>query len=98
MAEYYVTPQRMRELAHPRDGGAFTAVAECPQCQAWEVHPIREPSPEPPPVLSGLALQLRRMQAQVLEGGPVGRYGRWDERGFEVVRTCVACGHEWGQK
>ncbi|MDZ4233733.1 MAG: hypothetical protein U1C73_08210 [Dietzia sp.] len=22
----------------------------------------------------------------------------WDERGFEVVRTCTGCGYEWGQR
>lgn len=81
-----------------RDGGPFTAGAVCPWCGVGDVHLVREPNPEPPPPPSPLERQVRRMRSLVLTEEPPAPLHRWDERGFEVVRTCTGCGYEWGQR
>lgn len=86
-----------------RDGGVFTTGAICPHCGTCDIHLIREPNPAVPYLVR--ASDGEREQI-VLFGGRAVReyvarpdlYDRWDERGFEVVRTCTSCGWEWGQR
>ena len=77
-----------------RDGGPFTAGAMCPWCGVGDVHPIREPNPVPPHLPGGLGMRTEAFS----RGGVLEYRRRWDERPFEVVRTCTNCTYEWGQK
>lgn len=81
-----------------RDGGPFAAGAVCPHCSACDVHPIREPSAEPPKRPTTPFFGTNLATTRFAAGGGVEQYDRWDERPFEVVRTCSSCGWEWGQR
>ena len=84
-----------------RDGGPFTAGAVCPWCGVCGVHPMRVPNREAPRLVresDGTVTQVVTWAGSVLrEWTDPDEYDRWDERGFEVVRTCTGCGWEWGQ-
>ena len=77
-----------------RDGGTFTACALCRNCMSADVHDIRLPDPEPPEYLGTVE--------KIMADGTVitadEQYSRWDERAYEIVRICVECGYEWGQR
>ncbi|WP_404851102.1 hypothetical protein [Dietzia kunjamensis] len=81
-----------------RDGGPFTAGAMCPWCGCCDVHPIREPIPAPPEPPSAVVRHIQKIRASLLTDQPPAPLTRWDERGFEVIRTCTSCGYEWGQR
>ena len=85
-----------------RDGGPFTAGAVCPHCGYCDVHLMRVPNPEPPRLISAgkdreEIIVWAGQSVQVIDTPP-DLYDRWDERPFEVVRTCTSCGYEWGQR
>jgi hypothetical protein len=77
-----------------RDGGPFTDGAACPWCGVCDVHPMRVPNPQAPPGRDPFDPLALRAFAQ---GGVLG-LPRWDERPFDVVRTCTGCGYEFGQR
>lgn len=82
-----------------RDGGPFTAGAMCPHCHVCDVHPMRVPNPAAPRIVrlsSGIRLEMFGGGA-VREWVDPDVYDRWDERPFDVVRTCNGCGYEFGQ-
>lgn len=75
----------------------FTAWALCPHCSSVECHPLRAPreyDKDNPKHRRQKNLSMacgygdREAPKQLL---------RYEEQGFEVIRECVSCGHEWGQ-
>lgn len=81
-----------------RNGGPFRAHTDCPACGAYTAHPIRPPRPEAPRTI-GTGNEVTLSTAN----GPAHTYidshpDRWDERPYEIVRTChdPDCGWEWG--
>lgn len=93
-------PHALERGSH-REGGTFTTVTVCPRCTHLTVHPMRAPNPDPPEVVykgTGEVTTFRTFGGQVVRTHIDGdRTDRWDERGFDVIRTCVECGWEWGQ-
>lgn len=85
-----------------RDGGPFTAGAMCPHCHACDVHPMRVPNPAAPRLVQpsdGTVHQVLRFGGGVVrEWVDPDIYDRWDERPYDVIRTCTSCGYEWGQR
>lgn len=78
----------------------FTAAAMCPTCGMVAVHGMRQPNSEPPK-------QIHEPETEELwvwgEYKPIAVYqndglDRWDERPYEIIRTCNRCGKEWGQQ
>lgn len=86
----------------PRGPQPFTALASCPMCGRHVCHAIRAPLPAPDPEVVA-AWERDHDTEEIYEWGnlepvairhtpppPV------DESGFEVIRICGLCGHEWG--
>ena len=80
----------------------FVAYCVCPRCASGDVHPIREANPDPPRLVRAsngetedLVVWSGERVQQVLIQPDL--YDRWDERPYEVVRTCSSCDYEWGQ-
>lgn len=71
---------------------AFSAVSVCPRCDAADLHRLRAPDP----ARTGALRTLRST-----ETGETHTLHVWggglDERQHEAIRTCVSCGHVWGQ-
>lgn len=84
-----------------REGGAFTAVTDCPRCTHLAIHPMRSPNPDPPRVPHNGTSEIttfRKFGGEAVLSITEPDHGvRWDERGFDVIRICVDCGWEWGQ-
>ncbi|WP_405137542.1 hypothetical protein [Nocardia sp. NBC_01388] len=84
----------------------FEAWCECPECERHACHWLRAPRTDPIPDLpevapapSGMALWSSLYSNTVLLPLPEPSEPRMKpnpEAAFEVIRTCVACAHEWG--
>ena len=82
-----------------RDGGVYSPGTVCPHCHVCDVHPMRVPNPAAPRIVrpsSGIRLEMFGGGA-VREWVDPDIYDRWDERPFDVIRTCTSCGYEFGQ-
>lgn len=93
---------RLPQLGSHREGGPFTAVTDCPRCTHVTIHPMRVPNPDPPQVIrkgTGEVTTIRGFGGGVvLTFIDADQHDRWDERDFEVIRICVECDWEWGQR
>lgn len=77
----------------------FTAITHCPRCNTIAVHPLREPNPDPPKQIHPPdTTQIIAWGGQVIVDENDDGLDRWDERPYEIIRTCARCGHEWGQQ
>lgn len=77
----------------------FETWCTCPHCGHTNLHYLRQPNPEPPKRVA----EPTTYRIYAWGGGPVREVtesglDRWDEREFDVVRTCARCQYEWGQK
>ena len=97
-----VSGSRLPQRGSHREGGPFTAVTDCPRCTHVTIHPMRVPNPDPPQVIrkgTGEVTTIRGFGGGVvLTFIDADQHDRWDERDFEVIRICVECNWEWGQR
>ncbi|MFE5290095.1 hypothetical protein ACFRAQ_34450 [Nocardia sp. NPDC056611] len=85
---YQFEPMRV-PTAPPR----FTAWAACPRCDNYTVHRMRPPRSDPA-LMELYEYTLVSFIGEVQKrSGVIG-----DESGFEVVRICSECRHEWGMR
>ncbi|RDI13464.1 hypothetical protein DEU38_13439 [Rhodococcus sp. AG1013] len=75
----------------------FTAWTSCPHCNAVDCHRLRAPrgfSDGDP--AHARQKRFAEMSGYTFRPAPK-RLIRCEEQGFEVIRMCTVCGHEWGQ-
>lgn len=78
----------------------FSAYTECPQCDVVACHYLREA--KAPPRREDYKTEKDYVHARIMgqhiplpHGGSPRRPLPYDEWRSEVVRTCVACQHQW---
>ena len=80
----------------------FVVYCVCPRCATGDVHNLRESNPDPPRLVrasDGETEQIVNWSGERIRQVFIqpDLYDRWDERPYDVVRTCNSCGYEWGQ-